>query len=275
MNQILPPLLLIGGGKMGSAMLSGWLEQGVSQVAVIDPSPAAQKLAGPRVAVYDRFDLLPPDFRPKALILAVKPQVAATVLPAYQLIAGGALAISIMAGITIADLQNMLGLAASIVRAMPNTPAAIRQSITVATAQPGALSNNQRDLATRLLASVGDVAWVEDESLIDPITAVSGSGPAYVFLLAECLEQAAIGQGVPPDLARRLARQTITGSGNLLAASAESAAALRENVTSPGGTTAAAVAVLLKAFPTAVNAAIAAGTARSRELSATAPSPGR
>jgi pyrroline-5-carboxylate reductase len=268
MSKTLPPLLLIGGGKMGSALLAGWLEQGATQIAVIDPAPAAQKLAGPSVKVYSSLDHLPPSFLPKVLILAIKPQMAASVLPAYRMLAAGQVAISIMAGKTIAELQYLLGPAASIVRAMPNTPAAIRQGITVAIAPANAISKNQRILTTKLLAAVGEVAWVNDEALIDPVTAVSGSGPAYVFLLAECLEQAGIAQGLPPDLARSLARQTITGSGNLLAASEESAAQLRQNVTSPSGTTAAALAVLMASLPELMNQAVAAATERSRELSA-------
>jgi pyrroline-5-carboxylate reductase len=268
MKEILPPLLLIGGGKMGSAMLSGWLEQGASKIAVIDPAPAAQSLAGPRVEVYASLDDLPGDFVPKVLILAVKPQVAADVLPAYRMLAAGAVAISIMAGKTTAELQYLLGPAASVVRAMPNTPAAIRQSITVITSLRDALSQTQIELATILLRSIGDVHWVEDEALLDAVTAVSGSGPAYVFLLAECLEQAGIRQGLPPDLARRLARQTVTGSGNLLAASPEDAAVLRQNVTSPGGTTAAALAVLMAGLPAMMDQAVEAATSRSRELAA-------
>ena len=266
MTQSLPPLLLIGGGKMGSAMLSGWLEQGATQVVVIDPAPGAAALAGPCVSVYATLDHLPPDFLPKVLVIAVKPQVAASVLPAYRMLAAGQLAVSIMAGKTLADLQYLLGPAASVVRAMPNTPAAIRQGITIATSEPNALSRNQRDLVTRLLGAVGAVDWIEDEALMDAVTAVSGSGPAYVFLLAECMEQAALAQGLPPDLARKLARHTVSGSGNLLAASEESAAKLRENVTSPAGTTAAALAVLMESWPETMKQAVAAAVARSREL---------
>jgi pyrroline-5-carboxylate reductase len=150
---------------------------------------------------------------------------------------------------------------------MPNTPAAIRQGITVACPGPG-VTPVQRALCDTLLQAVGEVAWVEDERLIDPVTAVSGGGPAYVFLLAELLEQAAVEQGIPPDLARRLARRTVSGSGALLAASEQDAAELRRAVTSPKGTTERALAVLMErqAWPDAVSRAIAAATARSREL---------
>jgi pyrroline-5-carboxylate reductase len=150
---------------------------------------------------------------------------------------------------------------------MPNTPAAIRQGITVACAGPG-VSDPQRALCHTLLEAVGKVEWVDDETLLDAVTAVSGGGPAYVFLLAELLEQAAIEQGIPAALARTLARQTVSGSGALLAASADDAAQLRRNVTSPKGTTERALAVLMDdaAWPRAISAAIAAATMRSREL---------
>jgi pyrroline-5-carboxylate reductase len=172
-----------------------------------------------------------------------------------------------MAGRTIASLRAALGPHAAVVRAMPNTPAAIRQGITVAVAGPG-VDADARDLCDTLLTSVGEVAWVDDEALLDPVTAVSGGGPAYVFLLAELLERAAVEQGIPSDLARRLARGTVAGSGALLGASEEDAAELRRAVTSPAGTTERALAVLMAdaAWPTLVSRAIAAATERSREL---------
>jgi pyrroline-5-carboxylate reductase len=172
-----------------------------------------------------------------------------------------------MAGRTIAGMRALLGADAAIVRAMPNTPAAVRQGITVGCPGPG-VTEAQRALCDDLLHAIGDVAWVADEALLDPVTAVSGSGPAYVFLLAELMEQAAIAQGIPAPLARRLARKTVSGSGALLDASAEDAAALRVAVTSPGGTTQAALSVLMAAgnWPANLDAAIAAATTRSREL---------
>jgi pyrroline-5-carboxylate reductase len=150
---------------------------------------------------------------------------------------------------------------------MPNTPAAVRQGFTVAFAGPG-VSAAQRDLADTLLAATGEAAWVDEEGLLDPVTAVSGGGPAYVFLLAELLEKAAAEQGIPQDLARRMARATVAGSGALLGASTEDAAQLRRNVTSPKGTTERALAVLMAedAWPGHISRAIAAATARSREL---------
>ncbi len=260
---MLPPLLLLGGGKMGGALLSGWLERGVSQVIVIDP--ALPSLAAPNVQVLPSAHAIPPEFQPAALVLAVKPQMAQAALPSLVRFMGSAVALSIMAGRTLAGLEAALG--GAVVRAMPNTPAAIRQGITVACAGQG-VSNAQRALSDELLRSVGAVAWVEDESLIDAVTAVSGGGPAYVFLLAETLEQAGVAQGIPQPLARQLARITVSGSGALLAASTEDASVLRQNVTSPAGTTERALRVLMadNAWPALMNAAIAAATARSREL---------
>jgi pyrroline-5-carboxylate reductase len=173
-----------------------------------------------------------------------------------------------MAGKTAADVVAMLGAEARVVRAMPNTPAAVRQGITVAVAGAG-VADAERALCDRLLTAIGEVAWTTDEALLDPVTAVSGSGPAYVFLLAELLEAAAVAQGLPANLARRLARQTVIGAGALLAASPEDAADLRRAVTSPKGTTEAALAVLMapEAWPHAIDEAVTAATRRSRELS--------
>ncbi len=204
---------------------------------------------------------------PSAVVLAVKPQVAPKILPAYARFAEKAVFLSIMAGRALPGLSALLGEGAAIVRAMPNTPAAIRQGITVA-CTGASVVHAQRALCDRLLAAIGEVAWVEDEALLDPVTAVSGGGPAYVFLLAELLEKAAREQGIPPDLARLLARRTVSGSGALLAASAEDAASLRRAVASPGGTTEQALAVLMEssAWPDCLSRAIAAATDRSRGL---------
>lgn len=253
-------ILLVGCGKMGGAMRAGWLEAGRT-VAVVEPGPSAPEgaVAGP--------DALPADLRPAAVVLAVKPQEAAKALPAYARFAGSAVFLSIMAGKTVGGMRALLGEAAAVVRAMPNTPAAVRQGITVACPGPG-VTDAQRALCTDLLGAIGEVAWVEDEALMDAVTAVSGSGPAYVFLLAEAMEAAGIAEGLPADLARRLARQTVAGSGALLAASAEEAAQLRKNVTSAGGTTAAALAVLMAedGVPALMRRAVAEATRRSREL---------
>ncbi len=264
MTDTLPPLLLIGCGKMGGAMLSGWRERGLGETLVVDPF-AAGPIPGATL-LRDPAEI-PAGFAPAAVILATKPQEAPATLPAYARFAGSAVFVSIMAGKTVAFMQGLLGQGAAVVRAMPNTPAAVRQGFTVGFAGPG-VSAAQRALADTLLAATGEVDWVTDEALIDPVTAVSGGGPAYVFLLAELLEAAAVEQGIPPDLARRMARATVAGSGTLLAASTEDAAQLRKNVTSPKGTTERALAVLMaqEAWPDAISRAIAAATARSREL---------
>ncbi|MBV8614257.1 MAG: pyrroline-5-carboxylate reductase [Acetobacteraceae bacterium] len=267
MSPPIPPVLLVGCGRMGGAMLAGWREQGLSPSVAVDPAPEAARHAGPDLTVASRAGEVPEGFAPAAVVLAVKPQHAAETLPHYRRFAGRSVFLSIMAGRTLAGIGPLLGEDARVVRAMPNTPAAVRQGITVAC--PGAgVAAEQRGLCDRLLQALGAVAWVENEALLDPITAVSGSGPAYVFLLAELLERAAREQGIPPDLARLLARRTVSGSGALLAASAEDSAALRRAVTSPGGTTERALDVLMApdAWPQAMRRAIAAATARSREL---------
>jgi pyrroline-5-carboxylate reductase len=263
----IPPILLVGCGRMGSAMLSGWREQGLASSIAVDPAPSAAAFAGPDLTVVDDAGAIPEGFSPAAVVMAVKPQNAAATLPAYARFAANTVFLSIMAGRTITGIGASLGASASIVRAMPNTPAAVRQGVTVACPSAG-VTTQQKALCDRLLQAIGKVAWIEDEALLDPVTAVSGSGPAYVFLLAELMEQAAIEQGIPPDLARLLARQTVAGSGALLAASADDASALRIAVTSPGGTTAEALSVLMNpdAWPIAMSQAIAAATRRSREL---------
>ena len=268
MTELLPPILLIGGGKMGGAMLAGWREKGISHCVVVDP--ACRLTAGPGVDLVAAADAIPVGFHPAAVVLAIKPQVAANAIAAAAAAFGDAVILSIMAGTTIQAISGMVGSRfprspRAIVRAMPNTPAAVRQGITVATAGPD-LTAAQRRLCDTLLQAIGAVDWVDDETLLDPVTAVSGGGPAYVFLLAELLERAAVEQGIPAPLARRLARVTITGSGALLAASEQDAADLRIAVTSPGGTTQQALAVLMQDWPPAVSRAIAAATARSREL---------
>lgn len=249
---------------MGGAMLAGWRERGLAASVAVDPSLPASP--GPDILVVADAASIPRDFVPSAVVIAVKPQMADETLPHYARFSD-AVVLSIMAGRDIASLRQILGKAA-VVRAMPNTPAAIGQGITVACAGP-CVTEAERSLCDTLLAAVGDVAWVEDESLIDPVTAVSGGGPAYVFLLTELLERAAIEQGIPAPLARQLARKTVSGSGALLAASSEDAAILRRNVTSPKGTTEQALAVMMaeSAWPETISRAIAAATARSRQLS--------
>jgi pyrroline-5-carboxylate reductase len=252
---------------MGSAMAAGWREQGAARILAVEPDGAAAARAGGIEAVPEA-QAIPPGFRPAAVVLAIKPQEAEAALPAYaRFAAEGAVVVSIMAGRSVAFLRRLLGAEAAVVRAMPNTPAAVRQGFTAAYAPPG-VDQPGRALAGRLLSAIGEVAWVEREEMLDAVTAVSGGGPAYVFLLAEMLEMAAVEQGLPADLARRMARATVAGSGALLAASEEDAASLRRAVTSPKGTTERALAVLMAedAWPALMRRAIAAAAARSREL---------
>ncbi|MXP63318.1 pyrroline-5-carboxylate reductase [Roseomonas sp. M0104] len=264
----MPPLLLVGCGKMGGAMLEGWLERGAEQVVVVEPSSEATAGFAGRVTHCAAVEQIPAGFTPAAMVLAIKPQQADAALPTLSRFAReGALAVSIMAGKTIAGMTGALGGKAQVVRAMPNTPAAVRQGFTCAFAGPG-VNPAQRALADELLSAIGETAWLEEEGQLDAVTAVSGGGPAYVFLLAELLEAAAIEQGLPPALARQMARRTVAGSGALLSASQEDAAQLRRNVTSPKGTTERALNVLMaaEAWPRLMSQAIAAATTRSREL---------
>lgn len=265
-------VLLVGCGNMGRALLNGWLDQGVppADLSVVEPAAAlAAGIAGSGVTVVTDAGALSPGFRPDVVVLAVKPQVIESVASAYAAFAAGdTVFLSIAAGKTIRTLQERLDGTAAIVRAMPNTPAAVRSGVTVACANER-VDSAQRAACDRLLSAIGSVHWVDDEKLLDPVTAVSGSGPAYVFLLAECLAKAAENAGLPPQLATILARETVTGAGALLAQSDLSPATLRENVTSPGGTTAAALAVLMQSSPDLedlMRRAVLAATARSREL---------
>jgi len=261
-------ILLAGAGKMGSAMLEGWLALGLApaNIAVIEPQPSREiaalsarglRLNASRDAVGDIA----------AVVVAVKPQVADEVMPALAPFVGGAtVVVSIMAGRTLQFLARSLP-GAAIVRAMPNTPAAIGRGMTVAVAN-ARVSNAQRALVDALLSAVGAVEWVADEALMDAVTALSGSGPAYVFLLAEAMARAGTAAGLPAALAATLARATVAGAGELLHRSPLDAATLRQNVTSPGGTTAAALEVLMAdgGLERLMTAAIAAATKRSRDL---------
>jgi pyrroline-5-carboxylate reductase len=269
LKDVAGTIVLVGAGKMGSAMLDGWIALGLapSRVAVIEPQPS------PEISALAARGLkLNPDPRavtdPAVILIAVKPQSAAEVVPAVApLVGASTVVVSIMAGTRLAFLERGLPAGSAVVRTMPNTPAAVGRGITVAV--PNArVSASQRDLAHRLLAAIGAVEWVEDEGLLDAVTAVSGSGPAYVFLLAEALAQAGAAAGLPADLAARLARATVAGSGELLHRSALDAATLRRNVTSPGGTTEAALAVLMgkDGLAPVMQQAVDAATRRSREL---------
>jgi pyrroline-5-carboxylate reductase len=262
-------LALVGAGKMGGAMLQGWLRLGLdpAKALVFEPQPSSEieALAAQGVRLNPSPQSVP---AVAAMVIAVKPQVAATVLPAYAgLVRSDSVVVSIMAGKTLRAIGGLLPSAAALVRAMPNTPAAIGRGITVAVPNEK-VTPAQRTLAHGLLAATGAVEWVTDEGLMDAVTAVSGSGPAYVFLLAEALAQAGIAAGLPAALAARLARDTVAGSGELLHQSELEAAVLRQNVTSPGGTTAAALEVLMspQGLAALMEQAVAAAARRSREL---------
>ena len=262
-------LVLVGAGKMGGALLEGWIGLGLdpARVAVIEPQPSGEiaGLAARGLKLNPAVDVVR---GPAAAVVAVKPQNAAEIMPWLAPIVGGStVVLSIMAGKTIEFLAEALPPNTAIVRSMPNTPASIGRGITVAVPNQR-VTAAQRDLAHKLLVATGAVEWVEDEALLDPVTAVSGSGPAYVFLLAESLAKAGAAAGLPPDLAARLARVTVAGSGELLHRSALDPATLRQNVTSPGGTTAAALDVLMAddGLDRVMRSAVAAATRRSRDL---------
>jgi pyrroline-5-carboxylate reductase len=260
-------IALAGAGKMGGAMLTGWLAGGLDprRVVVIEPSPSPEIAA----LAAKGIRLNPPakdTGTVETLVVAVKPQSFRDAGAVLKPFAGPAtLVVSIMAGATIASISGVCG--GAVVRAMPNTPAAIGRGITVAVAA-GNVSAAQRTVADALLRATGAVEWVDDETLMDAVTAVSGSGPAYIFLLAEELARAGVEAGLPAELATRLARETVAGSGELLRRSEASSATLRQNVTSPGGTTAAALEVLMgpDGMQPLMIRAIAAATRRSKEL---------
>ena len=267
LKDISGTIVLAGAGKMGGAMLSGWLAQGLdpARVAVIEPHPSEDIRA--YFAKGVRLNPSPQDSGTvAAFVVALKPQAFREAGPALKpYVEATTLVVSIMAGTTIASLAEVLD--GHVVRAMPNTPAAIGRGITVAVAAKD-VSDAQRTTADGLLRATGSVEWVNDEGLMDAVTAVSGSGPAYVFLLAEELARAGVAAGLPEALATKLARETVAGSGELLHRSDLAAATLRQNVTSPGGTTAAALEVLMgkDGVQSLLTRAVAAATKRSKEL---------
>jgi pyrroline-5-carboxylate reductase len=262
-------VLLVGCGKMGGAILEGWLSHGheTSEVVVAEPVEAIwPEKPGLRVVASSSAVSETPD----TVVLAVKPQLMDAVLPDLKRFADqGAVFLSIAAGKTLLYFAHHLGAHAKVVRSMPNTPAAVRQGISVATAAPG-VSEAEKRRCHEMLEAVGQVLWVEDEALMDPVTALSGSGPAYVFLLVEAMAAAGAKLGLSAEMAMQLARATVTGSGELLRQSAEPAAQLRVNVTSPGGTTAAALKVLMAddGIQRVFDKALAAASHRSQELAA-------
>ena len=261
-------LLLVGAGKMGGAMLDGWIARGLApkRTVVIEPQPgkAVKALARRGLKLNPKGKAV----EAAAIVIAVKPQSAPEAVPPLGAYVGkNTLVLSIMAGRTIGFLENALPRGTAIVRAMPNTPAAIGRGISVMVAN-AKTSARQRKQATDLLTATGKVEWISEEGLMDAVTALSGSGPAYIFLLAEAMTKAGTAAGLPPELAAKLARETVAGSGELLHRSDLDAATLRQNVTSPGGTTAAALEVLMGpgGFDALLTKAVAAATRRGREL---------
>ncbi|MEO0618693.1 MAG: pyrroline-5-carboxylate reductase [Pseudomonadota bacterium] len=265
-------LLLVGAGKMGGAMLSGWLENGLApgQVLVQDPGPPpdiAAVLKDHAIAPASSFETLAAGA--DVIVLAVKPQVMNHVLPSVvPHVAPDTLVISVAAGTTVASLNKFLPRDTAIIRTMPNTPSAVGRGITGAF-PTAPVTDPQRKLCDALLSAVGAVVWVENETQIDAVTGVSGSGPAYVFHLVEAMALAGMREGLSEAVAMQLARATVEGAGELLFQSHETAATLRQNVTSPGGTTAAALNVLMDdatGLPPLLAKAVHAARKRAEEL---------
>jgi pyrroline-5-carboxylate reductase len=268
-----PRIAVIGGGQMARALVGGWLARGAAatSIAVADPSASQRDwLAGAFPGLRLEADNAAAAADAEVWLLAVKPQVLAQVARDLASLAAtkGPLVVSIAAGVRTADIARWIGPAATVVRAMPNRPALVGAGVTALHAAP-MVPGPARDSAQRLLEAVGSVVWVANEAELDVVTAVSGSGPAYFFLLMELLEAAAIAEGLAPAIARRLALDTAAGAARLATSSTEDPATLRAQVTSQGGTTAAAVAVLeLADLRGIVARAVAAAARRSRELAA-------
>ncbi|MEE2996583.1 MAG: pyrroline-5-carboxylate reductase [Pseudomonadota bacterium] len=265
-------IILVGCGKMGGAMLRGWLATGLSayDVRVVEPflEAAVALRSELSVPVVSSAEELEDGCNPDVVVFAVKPQGMEEIVRPYAgPLTETAVVLSIAAGRNIEFFERHLGEGVAIVRTMPNTPAAVGRGITAACANVN-VKTDQRAVCQALLEAMGEVVWLEDEALIDSVTAVSGSGPAYVFLLIECLARAGEAQGLPPETAEKLARATVAGSGELAQLSDETAGELRVNVTSPGGTTAAALEVLMSddGLDALMRRAVAAATKRAREL---------
>ncbi|MDR9393875.1 pyrroline-5-carboxylate reductase [Roseovarius sp. SYSU LYC5161] len=258
-------LVLLGCGKMGSAMLEGWLKDGLpsGSVWVIEPKPSDWLK---RTGVHINADL---PAAPAIVLIAVKPQMMGEALPAIARMGNGdTLFVSVAAGTPIAAFETVLGQKSPIIRAMPNTPAAVGRGITAIIGNPRATAA-QLDLAEGLLRAVGQVVRLDSEDQMDAVTGVSGSGPAYVFHMIECMARAGEAQGLAPELAMQLAKATVAGAGALAENAAETPSELRRNVTSPNGTTQAGLDVLMDAetgLPPLIRRTVAAAADRSREL---------
>lgn len=271
-NDIPRPLLLVGCGKMGGALLQGWLAGGLAphDAVVVEPNgDLAGELRGKLgVTAVSSRDEIDAGFKPAVILLAVKPQMMAAALPAYKDFASpDTVFLSIAAGTSIAFFKDTLGADAVVVRSMPNTPAAVGRGMSILCADDMASAAQKAGCET-LLAAVGETGWVDDEEQMHAVTALSGGGPAYVFLLAETMARAGVAAGLPEDLSARLARVTVAGAGELLHQADEAPSQLRINVTSPKGTTEQALKVLMAdgAIQPLFDKAIAAAANRSREL---------
>ena len=263
-------ILLVGCGKMGGALLSGWLKQNIkaSNISVIEPQKNNLDIFLKNgVNLYSKFEDLENHYEPDFILFAVKPQMMDEIVPDYKYFSGKTTFISIAAGKTITYFESLLGKKSAIIRAMPNTPAAVGRGITAL--YPNAhVSNQQKQAAESLLSAVGETVWLDNEEQMDAVTALSGGGPAYVFLLIETMTKAGIAAGLPDDVAARLAHTTVCGAGELARLAEEPPEQLRKNVTSPGGTTLEALNVLMAddGIQPLFDKAIAAATRRSREL---------
>ncbi len=266
------PLLLIGCGKMGGAMLKGWLLAGLAGEAVwiVEPNNQGQiPDVVPAAQIADDGAKLPDDLKPRLIVIAVKPQMMGDALPHIARLGGdGTAVLSIAAGVRSARFQEVFGAETVIIRAMPNTPAAIGKGISAIVKNDRA-DAPLRDLCEALMRACGDVIWVGSEDDLDYVTGVSGSGPAYVFHMVEAMAKAGEAAGLPADTAMKLARATIIGAGALLEQTGEDAATLRKNVTSPHGTTQAALEVLMpeQALTDLMTRTVQAAVKRSKELS--------
>lgn len=266
------PLVLVGAGKMGGALLTGWLDQGLEPAGVFlrDPTPPAEiaQLVAEK-GLRLNLPLEEMDAAPRIVVLAVKPQIMDAVLPDLRpLVRPGTLFLSIAAGVDLERLDELLGGGAAIIRAMPNTPSSVGKGITAVIGND-LVTDADKAICDSLLGTVGDVVWLAAENQMDAVTALSGSGPAYVFALAETMTAAGEALGLEPELAAQLARMTVAGAGAMLETLPEDASTLRQNVTSPGGTTAAALDVLLgpEGLAQLMRSGMTAARDRSRELS--------
>jgi pyrroline-5-carboxylate reductase len=277
MSGIKPgPIVLIGAGRMGGALLKGWLARGIGadRIVVQEPTPSEEMEAFLKASGLDTGEARDKSVPPSVIVLAVKPQKMDEVAAGAVPLAGpDTVVLSVAAGKTIAGLAAHFGPAAAIVRVMPNTPAAIGRGVSALYANEHVTPEQKAD-CERLMAAVGETVWLDDEAQMDAVTAVSGSGPAYVFLLAECMAHAGVAAGLPADLAAKLARATVSGAGELMHKASETPTELRQNVTSPAGTTEAALRVLMGQGGAPENGpmadllreAVAAAAKRSREL---------